>query len=187
MVNLASHAHASAKTGETTETFARSLGCLNGVSGYMYHSVPVVLHAWFLNPRDYANAVTSIIRCGGDTDTTAAMLGAIVGSGVGRAGRHSPKMGRGSSRLASHYVLDGISCIKGITCSAKRRTRQGACTINFWTGSSQCRLFYSCTATRTAAFVSAVLGRPRTDLSLSVTKEVRIWKPASVTFPERTT
>jgi len=30
--------------------------------------------------------VTAIIRCGGDSDTTAAMLGAIVGAGVGRQG-----------------------------------------------------------------------------------------------------
>jgi hypothetical protein len=31
-------------------------------------------------------AVTTIIRCGGDSDTTAAMVGAIVGAGVGREG-----------------------------------------------------------------------------------------------------
>ncbi len=86
LADLAARARASAATGEATEVFAKSLGCINGVSGYMYHSVPAVLHAWFMHPRDYVRAVTSIIRCGGDTDTTAAMLGAIVGAGVGRAG-----------------------------------------------------------------------------------------------------
>ena len=86
LVALAVRARASAGAGETTEVFVQSLGCIEGVSGYMYHSVPAVLHAWFVHPRDYAAAVTTIIRCGGDTDTTAAMLGAIVGAGVGRTG-----------------------------------------------------------------------------------------------------
>ena len=86
LVALAMRARRSAGAGETTATFAQSLGCARGVSGYVYHSVPAVLHAWFRYPRDYANAVTAIIRCGGDTDSTAAMLGAIVGAGVGRAG-----------------------------------------------------------------------------------------------------
>lgn len=86
LVNLAKRAHASATAGEPTADFAQSLGCGTGVTGYMYHSVPAVLHAWFSHPRDYAQAVTAIIRCGGDSDTTAAMLGAIVGAGVGRSG-----------------------------------------------------------------------------------------------------
>lgn len=85
LVNLAARAHASAAAGESIEAFAQSLNCAKGVSGYMYHSVPAVLHAWFSHPRDYARAVTTIIRCGGDTDTTAAILGAIVGAGVGRS------------------------------------------------------------------------------------------------------
>lgn len=86
LVDLAAQANTSAGAGESTEIFAQSLNCAKGVSGYMYHSVPAVLHAWFSHPRDYAQAVTAIIRCGGDTDTTAAMLGAIVGAGVGRKG-----------------------------------------------------------------------------------------------------
>ena len=83
---LAARAYASAEAGESSQAFASSMGCGKGVSGYMYHSVPVVLHAWFSHPRDYAAAVTAVIRCGGDTDTTAAMVGAIVGAGVGRSG-----------------------------------------------------------------------------------------------------
>lgn len=72
--------------GETTEQFAASLGLDRGVSGYMYHTVPVILHAWLRNPTDYRTAVIDSIRCGGDTDTTAAILGGIIGSGVGRSG-----------------------------------------------------------------------------------------------------
>ena len=86
MASLAGRAHASATAGEAIETFVQSTGSRNGVSGYMYHSVPAVLHAWFAHPRDFAQALTTLIRCGGDTDTTAAMLGAIIGARVGRAG-----------------------------------------------------------------------------------------------------
>ena len=54
------------------------------MSGYVYHSVPVAIHAWFAHPRDYRTAVTSVITCGGDTDTTAAIVGGIVGAAVGK-------------------------------------------------------------------------------------------------------
>ena len=72
--------------GETTAEYADSIGCGAGISGYVYHTVPTALHAWLNYPRDYTNAVTTIIRCGGDTDTTAAIVGGIVGAGVGKAG-----------------------------------------------------------------------------------------------------
>lgn len=86
LVALAERALASARAGESTDVFAASFGCAEGVTGYMYHSVPAVLHAWFRHPFDYRAAVTAVIRCGGDTDTTAAMVGAIVGAGVGKEG-----------------------------------------------------------------------------------------------------
>ena len=56
------------------------------MSGYIYRTVPVALHAWLSHPRDYRDAVKTVIHCGGDTDTTAAIVGAIVGSAVGPAG-----------------------------------------------------------------------------------------------------
>ena len=71
---------------QSTEVFAASIGCDKGVSGYMYHSVPVALHAWLAHPKDLEAAVAAAIRCGGDTDTVAAITGSIVGAGVGRAG-----------------------------------------------------------------------------------------------------
>jgi ADP-ribosyl-[dinitrogen reductase] hydrolase len=73
-------------TGVSTEDFARQLGCGQWVSGYMYHTVPVVLHSWLSHPRDCRRAVKDVIACGGDTDTTAAIVGSIIGSAVGRAG-----------------------------------------------------------------------------------------------------
>jgi ADP-ribosyl-[dinitrogen reductase] hydrolase len=86
LLALAERAATSAERAESTATFADSIGCARGVSGYMYHSVPVALHAWFSSPHDFASAITGAIRCGGDTDTVGAIAGAIVGAGVGKEG-----------------------------------------------------------------------------------------------------
>lgn len=72
--------------GQTTDSFAGELGLSKGVSGYMYHTVPVVLHAWLRHQNDYRLAIMDVVRCGGDTDTTAAILGGIIGARVGEAG-----------------------------------------------------------------------------------------------------
>ncbi|MFO0883156.1 MAG: ADP-ribosylglycohydrolase family protein [Pirellulales bacterium] len=72
--------------GESTEEFALAKGWKKGVSGYMYQTVPAVLHAWLSYADDYRSAVQAVIRCGGDTDTTAALVGGIVGAAVGKAG-----------------------------------------------------------------------------------------------------
>jgi ADP-ribosylglycohydrolase len=66
-----------------TEELAIEMGHARGVSGYVMHCVPVILHAWLRFPIDYASAVQSVIRCGGDTDTNAAIVGGIVGARVG--------------------------------------------------------------------------------------------------------
>ncbi len=76
----------SAQAGESTWNFAAGVGADKGVSGYVNQTVPVVIHAWLSFPDDYRGAVTAVIRCGGDTDTTAAIVGAIVGVRVGKEG-----------------------------------------------------------------------------------------------------
>jgi ADP-ribosylglycohydrolase len=81
---------ASADAGQPTEAFAADLKLGRGVTGYVLHSVPVVLQAWLRFPEDYASAVRSVIRCGGDADTTAALVGAIVGARVGVEGIPEP-------------------------------------------------------------------------------------------------
>ena len=57
-----------------------------GISGYIYHTVPAVLHAWLRHPNDFRTALLDILACGGDTDTTGAILGGIIGARVGIAG-----------------------------------------------------------------------------------------------------
>ena len=72
--------------GDNTADFCDSIGLSDGVSGYVYHTVPVVIHCWLRNATDLKSGLIEIIRCGGDSDTTAAILGGIVGSGVGKNG-----------------------------------------------------------------------------------------------------
>jgi len=86
LIGLIDQIRQSLARNESTEQFAASLGLDRGVSGYVYHTVPVVLHAWLRHPADYRNALIEVIRCGGDTDTTGAILGGIIGSGVGKDG-----------------------------------------------------------------------------------------------------
>ena len=76
----------SVESKQSTLAFAESLGLTKGVTGYTYHTVPLAIHAWLSFPGDFRQAVTAIIGCGGDADTTAAIVGGIVGSGVGRQG-----------------------------------------------------------------------------------------------------
>jgi ADP-ribosylglycohydrolase len=68
--------------GEATQEFALRYG-RHGVSGYIYHTVPVVIHAWLSHPEDLMSALRAVIACGGDTDTTGSIVGGIVGARVG--------------------------------------------------------------------------------------------------------
>ena len=76
----------SATSGQSTEAFAEAEGLGKGVSGYVYHTVPVALHAWLTHQHDFRGGVEAVVRCGGDTDTTAAIVGGIIGAGVGKEG-----------------------------------------------------------------------------------------------------
>lgn len=86
LVSLLGGVVGSVSADESTLDFAANNGHQWGVTGYTYHTVPVVIHAWLSNPRDYRSAVMSVIQCGGDADTTAAIVGGIVGSAVGEPG-----------------------------------------------------------------------------------------------------
>lgn len=76
----------SVSAGRTTDSFAIELGLEKAVTGYVYHTVPIALHVWLCHPTDYRSAVLEAVRCGGDTDTVAAIVGGIVGARVGRGG-----------------------------------------------------------------------------------------------------
>lgn len=70
----------------STQSFAAQMALGRGVSGYIYHTVPVFIHTWLRYQQNYPQAIEEIIRCGGDTDTTAAILGGIIGASVGKSG-----------------------------------------------------------------------------------------------------
>jgi len=76
----------SVKSGQNAVDFASSLGLSRGISGYIYHTVIMVLHCWLRNQSDFESGLQEIIKCGGDSDTTAAILGAILGAHVGKNG-----------------------------------------------------------------------------------------------------
>jgi ADP-ribosyl-[dinitrogen reductase] hydrolase len=71
---------------QSTQEFAASIGCDQRVTGYILHTVPVALHACFRYPDNLRTAILETVRCGGDTDSTAAVVGGIIGARVGRAG-----------------------------------------------------------------------------------------------------
>lgn len=86
LAELIDKAVISASKNETAKEFCHSLGFHNGVSGYIYQTLPVVLQIWLRHPRDYETAMQEAILCGGDTDTVAAILGGMVGAGCGIEG-----------------------------------------------------------------------------------------------------
>lgn len=66
--------------------FAHTCGGRRGVSGYVLHSVPVAIAGWYRHFGDYRSTLESLIRLGGDTDTVAAIAGALAGIQAGPAG-----------------------------------------------------------------------------------------------------
>ena len=86
LISLIDRAVGAVNEGQSTQEFAEMLGLQRGVTGYAYHTAPVVIHAWLANQRDFRSAVTAVILCGGDADSTASIVGSIVGAGVGKQG-----------------------------------------------------------------------------------------------------
>jgi ADP-ribosyl-[dinitrogen reductase] hydrolase len=56
-----------------------------GVSGYVYHTVPVAIAAWYLHYGDARSTVERVVLLGGDTDSVAAIAGALAGASLGSA------------------------------------------------------------------------------------------------------
>jgi ADP-ribosylglycohydrolase len=70
----------------TVSQFAANLGLENGVSGDVYHTVPVITYAWWRHYGDFRSTLEAVLDCGGDTDTTGAIAGALAGATVGASG-----------------------------------------------------------------------------------------------------
>ena len=57
LVSLIRQAASSVEAGQTTESFVADLKLGRGVTGFVLHTIPAVLHAWMRYPDDYAAAV----------------------------------------------------------------------------------------------------------------------------------
>lgn len=66
--------------------FAESIGQSQAVTGYIYHTVPVVVYAWYRHFGDFEQTLQAVLDCGGDTDTVGAIVGALSGCLVGEEG-----------------------------------------------------------------------------------------------------
>ena len=67
----------------TVGELAERLGLAKGITGYIYHTVPIAAYAWFRHGGDYRQALTAVLDCGGDTDTAGAITGALAGAMAG--------------------------------------------------------------------------------------------------------
>lgn len=63
-----------------TPEFAKEIGLTKSVSGYIYHTLPIALHATYHHKENFKQAIIEVIECGGDTDTVAAITGGMIGS-----------------------------------------------------------------------------------------------------------
>ncbi|MDM8538751.1 ADP-ribosylglycohydrolase family protein, partial [Desulfobacterales bacterium HSG17] len=70
----------------SVKEFAEKMGLSKGVTGYIYHTVPVALYAWYLHFGDFESTLSVVLNCGGDTDTAGAIVGAMAGSVTGEKG-----------------------------------------------------------------------------------------------------
>ncbi len=70
----------------TVVEFAEKSGLEKGITGYIYHTIPVVIYAWYMHFGDFEMTLKAIFDCGGDTDTTGAIVGAMAGAVTGESG-----------------------------------------------------------------------------------------------------
>lgn len=121
---------------------ADTLGLHRGVSGYVYHTVPLALYCWLRHPGDFRQAVEEVIALGGDADSTGAVVGGIAGATLGAGGipgkwldgllewpRSVPWMRRLAERLARQFPAGGLPA------------RQGPLPL-FWPGQIPRNLFF---------------------------------------------
>lgn len=86
LLSLVDHVARSVESGESAADYTTRNGGADGVTGYIYHTVPAALHVWLRRQSDYRGAIIETVRLGGDSDTVAAVVGALVGARVGKEG-----------------------------------------------------------------------------------------------------
>ena len=65
------------------ELFLETCGMGQGVSGYVYQTVPASIYAWLYHQADMFKALDSVLSSGGDTDTVGSICAAMCGAARG--------------------------------------------------------------------------------------------------------
>lgn len=61
-------------------------GLKRGVSGYILHTLPVAVAAWYIHFGNFRKTIEAVAMLGGDTDTVAAIAGSLAGISCTRDG-----------------------------------------------------------------------------------------------------
>lgn len=69
--------------GLTAVECAGAMGHGSGISGFILHTVPICLFCWLRYPNSFREGVEAVVGLGGDTDTTAAITGGLLGATLG--------------------------------------------------------------------------------------------------------
>jgi ADP-ribosyl-[dinitrogen reductase] hydrolase len=69
--------------GFSVAEFALQMNLSKGVSGYIYHTVPVSVYSWIKHFGEFEQTLLAVLNCGGDTDTVASIAGALAGATSG--------------------------------------------------------------------------------------------------------
>ena len=119
--------------------FAQSLGLIDGVTGYMYHTVPVAIYAWYQHYGCFEDTVSAVLDCGGDTDTVGAIARALAGAVVGEQGIP------GDWLNGIHDWPRGIGVFRAVADRLAERSQQhqaGSPVSYFWPGVVPRNLFF---------------------------------------------
>jgi ADP-ribosyl-[dinitrogen reductase] hydrolase len=71
------------KQGRLLDEYLRGRNMEHGISGWVNHTVPAAIFCWLRWPGDFQAAVEQIVLGGGDSDTTGAIVGGLVGATAG--------------------------------------------------------------------------------------------------------
>lgn len=78
--SLVAQIQTSAEANHSLAAFADCLELQKGVTGYIYHTVPVALYACWHHWGDFETCLSQVLALGGDTDTVGAITGAMAGA-----------------------------------------------------------------------------------------------------------
>lgn len=83
MVELIKKVAVSVRARQSTVEFASQLGLTRFITGYTYHVIPLVLHAWLRHPKDIKQGIYELVKCGGETNLTVSLYTGLVATREG--------------------------------------------------------------------------------------------------------